>query len=413
MGLSGAKVIAKVESRLALFNFKQILEEADHVMMSRGNVGLDVAAEKMAILQKNCANMCNLIGKSFIITRVLDTMAVNPRPTRAEATDVANAVLDGVDAIMLGSETLRGNFPVETVQILARICRQAERRFDANAHFEYLMTHQMEGEYALEDYEGGSLHGEHSYMMLQERMRAQNGSTHAMSRLASSGGANLSKANPEGSMMSLNKMGQSNASFATLGGMSGMGAAQQAQMSKYESIASSAVRAADKIEASLIMVFTSSGKTAQLVAKYRPAIPILTLVIPQLVSDGMRWSLMGRSLARQCCLTRGVVPMLATPSTGDQIIKEAIMNAARMGLAAPGSYMVCLQRSHTDIMLKVIDSSDYGWGTRKVAAGEASETAPGDLDDFGSLTPGPRPGGKAALYGTVSMLYRGAAPVGR
>jgi pyruvate kinase len=140
----------------------------------------------------------------------------------------------------------------------------------------------------------------------------------------------------------------------SMGSFAGMsGALATAQMTKYESIASSAVRAADKINASLILVFTSSGKTAQLVAKYRPPMPIVTLVIPQLVSDGMRWSLMGRSLARQCCLTRGLVPMLATPSTGDQIIKESILNAARMGFAPPNSYVVCLQRSHTDVMLKV------------------------------------------------------------
>lgn len=82
---------------------------------------------------------CNLVGKPVLITRVVDTMVNTPRPTRAEATDVANAVLDGVDGILLGAETLRGKYPLDAVRTVASICRAAESVFDHGSHYEYLM----------------------------------------------------------------------------------------------------------------------------------------------------------------------------------------------------------------------------------------------------------------------------------
>lgn len=94
------------------------------------------------------------------------------------------------------------------------------------------------------------------------------------------------------------------------------------------------MRAADKVKASLIVVYTHTGRTAQLVAKYRPPMPILTLVVPRLVSDALRWRLEGRHNARQCLLTRGLLPMLATPQPhGDAVLEEAITVAARCGSA--------------------------------------------------------------------------------
>ena len=89
-----------------------------------GETGLSDYSPKPTPLQPHtCSKACNLVGKPVIITRVVDTMVNTPRPTRAEATDVANAVLDGVDGILLGAETLRGKYPVDTVRTVASICR--------------------------------------------------------------------------------------------------------------------------------------------------------------------------------------------------------------------------------------------------------------------------------------------------
>lgn len=78
---------------------------------------MDCLPEKMALVQKLLIKACNLVGKPVIVSRVLDTMVGTPRPTRAEATDVANAVLDGVDGFLLGAETVKGSYPVQTVQV--------------------------------------------------------------------------------------------------------------------------------------------------------------------------------------------------------------------------------------------------------------------------------------------------------
>jgi pyruvate kinase len=96
-------------------------------------------------------------------------------------------------------------------------------------------------------------------------------------------------------------------------------------LSKLESIASSAVRAADKVCAAMIVVYTASGRTAQLVAKYRPPMPILTLVVPHVVSSGLKWTLSGAATARHSQLSRGLLPMLSSAGpSGDAVLEEAI-----------------------------------------------------------------------------------------
>eukprot|EP00798_Chlamydomonas_sp_ICE-L_P028468 gene28468-31617_t len=114
-------IVAKIESLVGLMKFEEILEAADAIIFSRGNLGMCVDAEKMFLVQKEVLRACNMVGKPVYVTRVVDTMADAPRPTRAEATDVANLVLDGADGILLGSEggagrTFRGVSPVSTVQ---------------------------------------------------------------------------------------------------------------------------------------------------------------------------------------------------------------------------------------------------------------------------------------------------------
>ncbi|CAD7704436.1 unnamed protein product, partial [Ostreobium quekettii] len=139
VGMTNTRIMAKVETKVALMSFKGTLNKADAIMMSRGILGMDCPAEKMALIQKNLISWCNLLGKPVIVTRVVDTMVSTPRPTRAEATDIANAVLDGVDGFLLGAETLRGNYAVETVKTVLSISNQAEQSFDHVQHFDYLM----------------------------------------------------------------------------------------------------------------------------------------------------------------------------------------------------------------------------------------------------------------------------------
>ena len=159
---STTKILAKLETRQSLFNFAEIASTADGVILSRGNLGLDVLPEKMALCQKAVALACNRLGKPALMTRVVDTMVSAPRPTRAEATDVANAVLDGVDGILLGAETLRGKHPVASVSTVLAICRQAEAVFDHSRHFEQLMSEALDAE---EGYVGGAGGGSHEALL--------------------------------------------------------------------------------------------------------------------------------------------------------------------------------------------------------------------------------------------------------
>ena len=284
-GLKSCGILAKIESKEGLSNLNGILGSANcyGCIISRGNLGIDVPAEKMFLTQKGILAQCNMMGKPAIVTRVVDTMTDAPRPTRAEATDVANAILDGADCIMLGAETVRGHYPIIAVQTILKICLEAERCFDYATFYKQIMDSQ-----------------------------------------------------------------------------GGLTAEYEGKLSQEESLASSAVRAADKVGAAIIIAFTQTGRTARLISKYRPPMPILTVVVPRLVSDNISWTFSGDSQARQSLLHRGTVPVLADPTMGprtaamdDSILQYAIASANSMGLVRNGEHVVVSQRMGNSAIVKV------------------------------------------------------------
>ncbi|KAJ6805741.1 pyruvate kinase 1, cytosolic-like [Iris pallida] len=280
--LHETQIYAKVENVEGLEQFDEILHEADGIILSRGNIGIDLPPEKVFLFQKTAVHKCNLAGKPAIITRVVDTMTDNLRPTRAEATDVANAVLDGTDGILLGAETLRGLYPVEAINTVGRICAEAESVYNQSVQFKQIVKH----------------------------------------------------------------AGQ--------------------PMSHAESVASSAVRAAVKVKAAAIVVFTSSGKAARLIAKYRPPMPVLAVVIPRLVSDSSKESFSGTTQATQFLAVRGIYPILASASTATEVdsneesgLKLALKYGQSVGIVKPYDRAVIFQRIGDSSVVKIVECQDH------------------------------------------------------
>lgn len=248
-------------------------------MVARGDLGMEIPIEKIFLAQKVMIHKSNMQGKPVVTaTQMLESMIKSPRPTRAEATDVANAVLDGTDCVMLSGETAAGAYPDIAVQTMARICSEAE---------------------------GFINYGE------------------------------LFKRN--------------------------MGTAP-IPMSPLESMASAAVRTANCINASLILVLTRGGTTAKLVAKYRPSMPILSVIVPEITTDSFEWSCSEETPARHSLIYRGLIPVLGTGSCGasqtestKETMEFAIAYAKKNELCKPRDCIVALHRVESGTVIKILD----------------------------------------------------------
>ena len=264
-------IISKVENMEGLDNYDDIVEKSDGVMVARGDLGMEIRMEQIFLAQKRMIKRCNLAGKPVVTaTQMLESMTGAPRPTRAEATDVANAILDGTDAVMLSGETAAGNYAIDAVKCMASICREAEAYVDNVA----------------------------SYHQILEQ--------------------------------------------------------QPIPMGVEESLASSAVRTAQKVQASIIVCLSRTGTTSRLIAKYRPDAPILSVCYAEEADPA--------SVARRSLVSRGIIPVIQPPEWGQgnaivpqEVMRNAILYARdTLKIVKPGDAVVGVHRLLGEAILKVV-----------------------------------------------------------
>jgi len=219
------RIISKIESQEGLDNFDGILSASDGIMVARGDLGVQIPAECVVLAQKMMISRANVAGKPIICaTQMLDSMVHHPRPTRAEVVDVASAVLDGADAVMLSGETAKGQYPLESVTAMSRACLAAEAAFPYKAFYSALSQHPSVP-VGVEVDEAFALHEAH-----------------------------------------------------WKGAAAGKPGVDYLTQSDVEALGASAVGAAMELKARAIVVLSHSGRTAAAVAKYRPCVPVICLV---------------------------------------------------------------------------------------------------------------------------------------
>ncbi|WP_226813289.1 pyruvate kinase PykF [Candidatus Profftia lariciata] len=235
------QIISKIENQEGLSNFEEILKASDGIMVARGDLGVEIPVEEVIFAQKMIIDKCNRARKVVITaTQMLDSMIRKPRPTRAEAGDVTNAILDGTDAVMLSGESANGKYPLEAVNIMATICERTDR-------------------------------------IMQSRLKDFN--DHFNSHIA-------------------------------------------------ESVCCGAVETAEKLDAKLIIIATSSGKSAKAIRKYFPTAMILALTSNPVTE-------------RQLLLSKGIIPMLILDITlTDNFYRIGKEIAIEKGLVQKGDIVV-------------------------------------------------------------------------
>ncbi|MDP9349572.1 MAG: pyruvate kinase [Gemmatimonadota bacterium] len=244
----GPLVVVKVEMALALKHLHAILEASAAAMVARGDLGVELPFERVPLAQKRMIQLANFSGRPVITaTQMLESMIENPRPTRAEASDVANAIIDGTDAIMLSAETATGKFPVEAVKSMVRIAQEIEgsKILQTGPHYDIPLERPTDGYTPTE-----------------------------------------------------------------------------------RAIAAATAEAVRRMNAPLILTFTTSGSTARVVSSFRPAVPILAL------TDSVR-------TYNQLALVWGVIPVLCSQeATFEEMLACGRQTAVERELARPGDRVV-------------------------------------------------------------------------
>ena len=237
------QIISKIENQDGVTNIDEIIEISDGIMIARGDMGVEIAFEEIPVIQKRLIKKCVLAGKKVITaTQMLDSMMRNPRPTRAETTDVANAVYDGTSAIMLSGETAAGKYPVESLCTMIKIAKRTEESINYKKRFD-------ETNFAL-------------------------------------------------------------------------------QKSITNAISHATCTTAHDLEASAIITVTSSGHTARMVSKFRPACPIIATTVSEVV-------------CRQLALSWGIHPVMAEEkTTTDDLFEQAVEKALETGIVKDGDLTV-------------------------------------------------------------------------
>lgn len=272
--------------------------------MSAADLGVQIPPERVFLAQKRLVARANVAGKPVICaTQMLESMTASPRPTRAECVDVASAVLDGADAVMLSGETAKGRYPNEAVQMMSRICQTAEAAFAHRPYFGAL-TAIVDTSYARPP--------------LAPAAAAASGAAGAAATPAVSG----SNSGGAQGLVDAELRADSGTALDPLEDGLHMTPAD------IETLASAAVHAAFEVGAALIVVVTVTGRTAMLLSKYRPPCPIVCVT-----SD--------EAVARQLQMFRGLHAVVVPHATTLASCKRAALQTAKAhGIAVPGDRAV-------------------------------------------------------------------------
>lgn len=356
-GLTTTRIIAQIDNVHALRDLPNVLKESDVILLARGELGAVVEPEKMFAVQKHVLRMCERVGLPCIVTRLMDSMVLAPRPTRAEATDIANIVLDGADGLLLGLETLEGNFPLKCLETVLAIAREADAVYDYEARYRRQMQ-----------------------QMNVKLAKATDSMPWGLPSTSMDNGARLGggrESPPPVPRVRANSLTVRLEHFEP-----------QVNLKK-EALAAAAVQTAFQIEAKIIVVFSHTGETTRLVAKYHPQCPVLSLSIPTVHGGTLKWHVEGDVEARQQLVLRGVVPAL---SAGHPILPdernllthqigatrtdvEALTKAAELGLIRPGELAVFCQLIAGLSTVKVVEFAGIKKPTSKTFSPSDSRSA--------------------------------------
>ncbi|KAF7241468.1 Pyruvate kinase PKM [Varanus komodoensis] len=274
------KIISKIENHEGVRRFDEIMEASDGIMVARGDLGIEIPAEKVFLAQKMMIGRCNKAGKPITCaTQMLESMIKKPRPTRAEGSDVANAVLDGADCIMLSGETAKGDYPLEAVRMQHLIAREAEAAIYHRQLFEELFRHTANIRDPSDAMAVGAVEASFKCLAAAVIVLTESGSK-AGFEIAREAEAAIFHRQLFEELRRLAPLNRDPTEAAAVG----------------------AVEASFKCCSGAIIVLTKSGRSAHLVSRYRPRAPIIAVT-------------RNAQTARQAHLYRGIFPVLCTKPT--------------------------------------------------------------------------------------------------